>query len=172
MKRLPRVITLPFAMLCLLMAAGCGRESAVNNSNSSAGNTPAAANTAGQAAANTANTAPPATKPNRAAPDFTVTARDLLKETQANAEKAGAKYEGKQIAVTGTVTLTDVSESPAKVHLSADAPLDFVVGYFEDGEKERVAALKDEQKVTMQCEGGSLWTGLPDLNKCIIIKVE
>lgn len=162
---------MPLAMLCLFAAAGCGQESAVNISNSSAGNTPPAANTAGQAA-NAANTAPPAPKPNRPPPDFTVAARDLPKETQANAEKAGAKYEGKQIAVTGTVTLTGVSESPAKVHLSAGAPLDFVVGNFEDGEKERVAALKDEQKVTMQCEGGSLWTGLPDLNKCIIVKVE
>ena len=172
MNRLPSVITLPFTMFCLFVAAGCSRESAVNNSNSSAGNTPAAANTARQAAANTANAAPQASKPGSPTPDFTVTARDLLKETQANAEKAGAKYEGKQIAVTGTVTLTDVSESPAKVHLSAGAPMDFVVGYFEDREKERVASLKDEQKVTMQCEGGSLWTGLPDLNKCIIIKVE
>jgi hypothetical protein len=171
-KRILRVITMPFAMLCLFVAAGCGREAAVNNSHASAGNAPAAANTARQAAANSANTAPPAPKPNRPAPDFTVTARDLLKETQANAEKAGARYEGRQIAVTGTVTLTDVSESPATVHLSAGAPPDFVVGYFEDGEKERVAALKDEQKVTMQCEGGSLWTGLPDLNKCIIINVE
>ena len=130
------------------------------------------ANTARQAAAKAANTAPLAPKPNRPAPDFNVTARDLLKETQANAEKAGAKYEGKQIAVTGTVTLTDVTESPAKVHLSAGASPDFVVRYFEEGEKERVAALKDEQKVTMQCEGGSLWTGLQDLNKCVIIKVE
>jgi hypothetical protein len=111
-------------------------------------------------------------KPARTAPDFTVTARDLLKETEANADKAGKKYEGKQIAVTGPVTLTDVTETPMRVHLSAGAPLEFVAGYFDEGEKESVSALKDGQKVTMQCQGGTVWVGLPDLVHCTIVKVE
>jgi hypothetical protein len=172
MKRFPLVMALSFAMLCLFMVASCSKKSPADNSNSSTAATADAADTANQAAANSANSVTPTPKPNRPAPDFTVTARDLLKETQANEKKAEAKYAGKQIAVTGSVTMTDVSEAPINVHLSAGAPLEIVVGYFDDGEKESVVALKEGQKVTLQCEGGSVWIGLPDLKNCTIIKVE
>jgi hypothetical protein len=80
-----------------------------------------------------------------------VSATDLHKEWEADHRKAGDKYEGKQIAVTGRLKV--VVLTPIMVPMAAGER--DLVGKFDEEEKERVAALKTGQNVTMQCLGGT-----------------
>ena len=58
------------------------------------------------------------------------------------------------------------------VNLEAGAAADIVYGTFDESERASLAALKQGQKVTMQCQGGTTWVSLPDLVHCKIAKVE
>jgi hypothetical protein len=151
------ILALSFATLCLFIAANCSQKS--TNDNSSV------------ATANTANSATSKPKTNRPAPDFTVSAPDLLKEATADRQKAEVKYTGKQIAVSGRVVNVFADKTPMQVALAAE--MEFVIGKFDEEEKESVAALKDNQNVTMQCLGGDRWSlSMPSLIHCAIVKVE
>jgi hypothetical protein len=97
-----------------------------------------------------------------------VSATDLYKEWKADHGKAGDKYEGKQIAVTGRLKV--VVLTPMMVPLAAGER--DLVGRFDEEERERVAALKTGQNVTMQCLGGTSWPFEISLEHCSIVNVD
>jgi len=102
-----------------------------------------------------------------------MSATDFLKDVRAGGMQANTeKYAGKQIAVTGRVRFTSLTSTPIRVTLVAGGITDLVSGDFEEEEKEKVAALKEGQNVTMQCVGGEIWGSLPQLKRCTIVKVE
>lgn len=158
MKESPLVLILSLATLCLLIAAACSQKSA--NDNSSVTTTPVGAAT-------------PKPKPKRPAPDFTVSAPDLFKETRADKDfKVSEKYGGKQIAVNGRVRTVTTSQTPMLVFLAAGGITEYVNGEFDDEEKESVVALKEGQNITMQCLGGNIWGTFPALKHCTVVSVE
>lgn len=157
MKRSSLVLVLSLTALCLFIAAGCSKQSTNDNS----------------VATMPAGAATPKPKPKKPAPDFTVSAPDLFKETRADKDfKVSEKYGGKQIAVNGRVTTVAVGKTPMLVFLAAGGLTEYVNGEFDDEEKESVVALKEGQNITMQCLGGNIWGYFPSLKHCTIVSVE
>jgi hypothetical protein len=157
MKRSSLVLGLSFATLCLFIAAGCSQKS--TNDNSSVATTPAAA-----------NSATPKPKPNRPAPDFTVTATELAMESQVDSTMARDKYTAKQIVITGRIET--VIDTQMEVLLATSGVTDFLVCKFDEEEKESLVALKPKQNVTLQCLGDYDSLNRPSLKHCTIVKVE
>lgn len=140
-----------------LLSLGCGSLMPGSNQsvgvNNSTGTAPPPANSAN--GASTTNTAASTTNANVEKADFTVTSEELDKEfhKEGVTSKDLEKYENKNIAVTGRVSML-VTEKKGTVQpwvtLYAPGVLRGVSCYFDDADVDQMKRLKDDKMVKVQ----------------------
>jgi tRNA_anti-like len=181
MKQLTRITALSFVTFCLLILQGCSQKSTTESSQSP---------TESSTTVNASNSAPQKAKAKRPAPDFTVTATDLAKEFGLDREtgiadyekaakeskKIAEKYADKEVAVSGRILDVNTARTPMRLSLKAGDEVQGVSGDFDEEERASLCPLKEDQKVTMQCLGGSdrlkSVIGQPDLKRCALVNAE
>lgn len=98
-------------------------------------------------------------------PELTATSLEIAKEYKANEARADAKFKGKVIEISGTVTGIDsgITDEPI-VKLESDNQ--FLGVSLHDVDKETAIALNKGDKVTFICVGAGEMMGSPMLNEC------
>lgn len=110
-----------------------------------------------------------AEQPASAAPPVQVTSNELGKAFEENEVAAKAKYEGKRLAVTGTIQSIelDFADDPV-VNLRGANEFSNVLASFDKSQIAQTGALKKGQKVTVTCNEISEALGSPILKDCTL----
>jgi len=100
-------------------------------------------------------------------PVMEVTSSQLFNDYHANEVSADAKYKGKTVAVTGTVTLIskDFMDNIV-VHLSTPNQFMEVMAKVDDSQKTMAANLSKGQSLRLVCDVQGLVIGSPSLTDC------
>ena len=98
--------------------------------------------------------------------DFTLTAKELIKEFDENETAASAKYIDKVLIVSGKID--DINLSSATVFLKGESPINSVTCSFYEDEKGKLSMLKKDDDITIK---GKCTGKLMDvvLNNCSLV---
>ena len=157
MKKGNEINAIASMIVLAVLSLGCGSlmpgSNRVAGANNSAGTTPPPVNSAANAPTASSNTS--TTSANIEKADFTVTSEELDKEfhKEGVTSKDLEKYENKNIAVTGRVSML-VTEKKGTVQpwvtLYAPGVLRGVSCYFDDADVDQMKRLKEDKMVKVQ----------------------
>lgn len=104
-----------------------------------------------------------------------ISAADLFREYQRDAQANAKKYSGKYVAVSGIVRAVDIKQgdsSRSAVRLDGGGVVQWVTCGFDDDQQPAMAALKKGQSVTLQGMGERFWIGGPHLKDCVLVSAQ
>ena len=100
-------------------------------------------------------------------PSMEVSASVLFADYHANEVSADAKYKGKTLAVTGTVSSIDKDfMDDVVVHFATSSPFMGIMAKLDVSQKGMAAGLTKGQQIRLVCEGGGMVVGSPALSDC------
>jgi len=155
-----------------VLAVGCDKKSEPTGTGPAKSGAPAAASSAATKAAEPKASAAPAAAA-LAAPDFTVTAKDLYAEFRPQIEKGTAdavraKYTGKTVRISGEVKDNADMMGTWELSLKANEETGKAFLHPSKAGAEKVKALKPGEKVTLQCVSEG-WEIGPQFKDCVVV---
>lgn len=102
-------------------------------------------------------------------PPITVTAQQLYNDYHANEVAADAKYKGRPLLVTGTISSIDKDAfDNIQLMLATSDMFSHVMATLDDSQKSKAMTLAKGNKQTVLCEGGTMIIGSPTLSDCVL----
>ena len=106
---------------------------------------------------------------------FIVTAEEFYREYKRDYQANSKKYAGKYVVVTGIVRAVDIKEGDSPgldVRLDGGGVVRWVTCRFDADQKENMARLTKDQRVTLQGVGARFWIGGPRLEHCQVVNAQ